>query len=102
MLAFTIRRIFVSIPVLLVSTFVVFLLTAWASNPYSDLEGRHPAPPPSEFLIRKQQLHLDQNLVPRYFTWPSVTSLLFSSQEYSISSQSGFSVKTRLFVNGSL
>ena len=69
MLAFTIRRIFVSIPVLLVSTFVVFLLTAWASNPYSDLEGRHPAPPRSEFLLRKQQLHLDQNLVHRYFTW---------------------------------
>ena len=44
MLAFVVRRIAVSIPILLISSFIVFLLASLSGNPLSGLLTRNPPP----------------------------------------------------------
>jgi peptide/nickel transport system permease protein len=86
MLAFTVRRIAVSIPVLLVSSFVVFLLASFSGNPLDPLLARNPPPPPQAIAAETARLRLDDPLLTRYWEWltglfrgdwgPSVVSTL--------------------------
>src|SRR5438045_2468209 len=69
MLAYTIRRIFIAIPVLLVSTFVVFFFVSLAGDPLSELKARHPRPPQRVIDARAHELRLDQPLLERYWHW---------------------------------
>lgn len=45
MLAFALRRLFVSVPILIVSTFVVFVMVSLSANPLTPLIARNPPPP---------------------------------------------------------
>ena len=69
MLAFALRRLFVSIPILIVSTFVVFLMASLSANPLSYLTSRNPPPPPQTIAVERHRLHLDQPLLERYRNW---------------------------------
>jgi glutathione transport system permease protein len=69
MLAFALRRLFVSIPILIVSTFVVFLMASLSANPLSYLTSRNPPPPPQTIAVERHRLHLDQPLLERYWNW---------------------------------
>jgi len=69
MLAFALRRLFVSIPILIVSTFVVFLMASLSANPLSYLTARNPPPSPQVIAVERHRLHLDQPLLERYWTW---------------------------------
>ena len=63
MLAYSIRRIAVSIPILVVSSFVVFLMVASTGNPVDDLRARNPPPPPATIHALEHRLWLDQGLL---------------------------------------
>ncbi len=86
MLAFAVRRILISIPILLIASFIVFALGVSAGNPLAPLLARNPPAPPNVIAAETARLHLDQALVPRYFSWlggvfrgdfgPSVVSTL--------------------------
>src|SRR4051794_31383166 len=69
MLAFALRRLFVSIPILLVSTFVVFVMSSLSANPLSYLLTRNPPPPPQTIELERVRLHLDQPILERYWHW---------------------------------
>lgn len=71
MLIYAIRRILVSIPVILVSSFIVFLLVSLSGDPLSYLRERNPPPPPQVFQVERERLHLDEPLLERYWIWLS-------------------------------
>jgi peptide/nickel transport system permease protein len=72
--AFTVRRLFIAIPVILVSTFITFLLVTFSGDPLADLKSKNPPPPPSIIHLREHELRLDQPLLERYWHW--LTGLL--------------------------
>lgn len=86
MLAFTVRRIAISIPILLLAAFIVFALGTFAGDPLAPLLAKNPPAPPNVIAAETARLHLDQPLIPRFFSWvwgvfhgnfgPSVTSTL--------------------------
>ncbi|MBB4688520.1 ABC transporter permease [Amycolatopsis jiangsuensis] len=69
MLAFALRRLFVSVPILIVSTFVVFVMVSLSANPLSPLLARNPPPPPRTIELERIRLHLDQPILERYWHW---------------------------------
>jgi peptide/nickel transport system permease protein len=69
MLAFAVRRIAVSLPILLISTFIVFMLASLSGNPLSPLLTRNPPPPPETIAIEAERLRLDHPLLERYWMW---------------------------------
>lgn len=69
MLPFIIRRLIVSILVLLVSTFMVFTLVAASGNPLATIQSRNPPPPASTIKALRAQYHLDSPLPTRYWYW---------------------------------
>lgn len=69
MFAFAVRRILAAIPVILVSTFITFLLVSLSGDPLADLKSHQPPPPASVVHLREHQLRLDQPLFERYWHW---------------------------------
>jgi len=69
MLAFAVRRILVSIPVLLVAAFIVFALGSYSGDPLAPLLERNPPVAPNVIAAETERLNLDVPLVPRFFEW---------------------------------
>ena len=69
MLLYAVRRVVVSIPILLVSSFIVFWLGTLSGDPLTPLRLRNPPPPQAVLDAEAARLHLDQPLLPRYFSW---------------------------------
>ena len=69
MLLYAVRRVLISIPILLVSSFIVFWLGTLSGNPLTPLILRNPPPPPQVIAAEADRLNLDQPLIPRYFSW---------------------------------
>jgi peptide/nickel transport system permease protein len=69
MLSFIIRRLLISIPVLILSSVLVFLLVANSGDPLADLKQRNPPVPKQVLDLRRHQLNLDKPLPARYWTW---------------------------------
>ena len=69
MFVFIIRRILASIPVIIASTFLVFLLTASIADPLGPLKIRKPPLPAKQIQEMAHRLGLDQPLLSRYVTW---------------------------------
>jgi peptide/nickel transport system permease protein len=69
MLSFIIRRLLIAIPLVLLSTVLVFLLVANSGDPLADLRGRNPPVPPQVIQAREHQLGLDKPLPQRYWHW---------------------------------
>ena len=69
MLAFTLRRLAVSVPVVIASSFIVFVLVATAGgDPLADLRLR-PGVSEGTIQLRRQQLNLDKPVLERYGIW---------------------------------
>lgn len=69
MLAFTLRRLAVSIPVIIASSFIVFVLVATAGgDPLGDLRLR-PGISESTIQARRHELNLDKPVLTRYGIW---------------------------------
>ncbi|MCN9240351.1 ABC transporter permease [Streptomyces sp. RY43-2] len=70
MLAYTVRRLLVSIPVLIVSTFVVFLVVVNAGDPVANFAvSRQPAPSKPAVAAFARHIHADQPVAERYWNW---------------------------------
>ncbi|MGH3769905.1 MAG: ABC transporter permease [Pseudonocardiaceae bacterium] len=69
MLAYAVRRILVSVPILLLATFVVFVMVSLSGDPLSQLKTRNPPPPPRTLQLEAHRLHLDDPLLARYWQW---------------------------------
>ncbi len=70
MFAYTIRRLLVSIPVLLAASFLTFWFVSLSGNPVEEkFAGRNPRPPQSTILHETQRLHLDQGFLQQYWGW---------------------------------
>lgn len=69
MLAFALRRIVISIPILLVASFIVFTLGTLSADPLQPLRVKNPPAPPQVIAAETARLHLDQPLFARYFSW---------------------------------
>jgi peptide/nickel transport system permease protein len=69
MLSFIIRRLLIAIPLVLLSSVLVFLLVANSGDPLADLKGRNPPVPPQVIENREKQLNLDKPLPTRYVVW---------------------------------
>ncbi|HEX8860906.1 MAG TPA: ABC transporter permease [Actinomycetes bacterium] len=69
MVSFIIRRLLISIPVLVLSSVLVFLLVANSGDPLGDLKGRNPPVPKQVLDLRRHELNLDKPLPARYWIW---------------------------------
>jgi peptide/nickel transport system permease protein len=69
MVSFIIRRLLIAIPLVLLSTVLVFLLVAYSGDPLADLKGRNPPVPPQVIQAREHQLLLDKPVPQRYWHW---------------------------------
>ena len=69
MLSFIIRRLLIAIPLVLLSSVLVFLLVAYSGDPLAELKGRNPPVPPQVIEAREKTLGLDKPLPTRYVTW---------------------------------
>lgn len=68
MFRYVIRRLLISIPILLVGTFAAFVLVASSGDPVAALASR-PGVSPQLVENTRHQLGLDQNLFVRYWQW---------------------------------
>jgi peptide/nickel transport system permease protein len=68
-LSYTLRRLLVAVPVVVASTFIVFILVTLSGDPLANLKGRNPPPSPQVIAVEEQRLHLDQPVLQRYWTW---------------------------------
>jgi len=105
MFAFTVRRLLASIPVLFLSTTLVFFLVASSVDPLAPLEARNPPVPLATKLAEAHRLGLDHPLIQRYWDW--LTGLVLHGnwgtpvqQGYDIGQRlvSGFFVTFRLVI----
>lgn len=69
MISFIIRRLLISIPVVILSSVLVFLLVANSGDPLGDLKSRNPPVPKQVLDLRRHQLNLDKPLPARYWAW---------------------------------
>lgn len=69
MLAFTVRRLLQAIPILLVASFVVFLLVSFSGDPSAELFQHQPPYPASYIADFRHRLRLDEPLLLRYWDW---------------------------------
>lgn len=69
MLAYALRRVLVSVPILVAATFLVFVMVSLSGDPLSRLRAVNPPPPPRTFELERQRLHLDEPLLERYWIW---------------------------------
>jgi peptide/nickel transport system permease protein len=70
MLAYTIRRLLIAIPVLLVATMIVFGLTLFTGDPVEEkYAARNPPVPQQTIDIERERLHLDDPIPVQYGNW---------------------------------
>jgi peptide/nickel transport system permease protein len=69
MFSFIARRLLITIPLVLLSSVLVFLLVANAGDPLADLRNRNPPVSPQVIQEREHELLLDKPLPQRYATW---------------------------------
>ena len=71
MLVFVIRRLLISIPVLVASTMLTFVLVKLSGDPLSYLKDRAPRPPQASIDIESHRLYLDRPWPAQYWHWIS-------------------------------
>jgi peptide/nickel transport system permease protein len=69
MAVFVLRRLLVSFFILLISTFIMYLLVAASGDPLSDLRTDQSPAKAEKIAHRIEALHLDQPVPRRYLTW---------------------------------
>ena len=69
MIAFAVRRLLISLPVLLVSSFLVFAMVANSGDPLEALRVTNPPTPPETIALEAKRLYLDLPWHERYWTW---------------------------------
>jgi peptide/nickel transport system permease protein len=65
---FILRRLLISIPVIIVASFIVFSAVAAAGDPLAEIRGR-PGISPQTIELRERELNLDKTIPQRYAIW---------------------------------
>ena len=78
MFTFVLRRILISIPVLIASSILTFILVKLAGDPLQYLKMRNPRPSQHTIDLAAQRLYLNHSAVSQYLHW--ITQLLFHGQ----------------------
>lgn len=71
MLVFVIRRVLISIPVLIASTILTFVIVKLTGDPLTYLKQRHPLPPKAFIQAEEHRLWLDRSWPAQYWHWIS-------------------------------
>ena len=71
MLVFVIRRVLISIPVLIASTVLTFIIVKLTGDPLQYLKSRHPLPPKALIQSETHRLWLDRSWPAQYWHWIS-------------------------------
>jgi peptide/nickel transport system permease protein len=71
MLVFVLRRVLISIPVLIASTFLTFVIVKLSGDPLQYLKQRHPLPPKALIDGETHRLWLDRSWPAQYWHWIS-------------------------------
>ncbi|MGW4249002.1 hypothetical protein ACWELQ_41710, partial [Nocardia sp. NPDC004722] len=69
MAGFLLRRALNYVVLLVLASFLAFTVCAYTFTPLDQLEQRNPRPPQSVIDSKRTELHLDQPIPERYFTW---------------------------------
>jgi peptide/nickel transport system permease protein len=69
MLAYTIRRVLISIPVLIGSSILVFLMVKLSGDPLEPLKLRNPPAPKATIRLEEHRLGLDKSWPEQYWNW---------------------------------
>ncbi len=69
MLAYTIRRVLISIPVLIGSSILVFLMVKFSGDPLEPLKLRNPPVPRHTIQLEEHRLGLDRSWPEQYWMW---------------------------------
>jgi peptide/nickel transport system permease protein len=69
MLAYTIRRVLISIPVLIGSSILVFLMVKFSGDPLEPLKLRNPPAPKHTIQLEEHRLGLDRSWPEQYWLW---------------------------------
>ncbi|MFN2559961.1 MAG: ABC transporter permease [Jatrophihabitans sp.] len=103
MLIFVIRRVLISIPVLIASTFLTFVLVKVSGDPLQYLKSRNPRPSQTTINNEAHRLYLNHSWPAQYWHW--ITNLLvhgnFGPSVHGIDSVGG-ELRRCLFVTGRL
>jgi peptide/nickel transport system permease protein len=78
MLVFVIRRVLVSIPVLIASTLLTFLLVKVSGDPLQYLRSRNPRPSQATINLSADRLYLNHSVPAQYWHW--ITNLILHGQ----------------------
>ncbi|MFC4000369.1 ABC transporter permease [Prauserella oleivorans] len=68
LVVYILRRLAISIPILLVGSFLVFVMVAAAGDPLAEIRNQ-PNINPESVAALAHELGLDKGIVPRYFDW---------------------------------
>jgi peptide/nickel transport system permease protein len=71
MLVFVIRRVLISIPVLIASTIITFIIVKLSGDPLAYLKNRHPRPAQAFINSETHRLWLDRSWPAQYWHWIS-------------------------------
>lgn len=69
MLGYVLRRLANYVVLLLIATFLTYILASYTFEPLASLLGRNPPVPPQVLAAKREALHLDENPFLRYFSW---------------------------------
>lgn len=69
MLAYIVRRVVATVPILLASTFFTFMLVDLSGDPLADLVFAEPPVPAETIQARREILYLDRSTPERYWLW---------------------------------
>jgi peptide/nickel transport system permease protein len=96
MFAFVIRRILVSIPVLIGSSFLTFIIVKLSGDPLQSLKLRNPRPPAEVIANREHELWLDRSWPQQYWHW--ITNIVLH-WNFGISVQVNEDIRSDLFTS---
>ncbi len=97
MFAYIVRRLLQAVPVVLVGSFLTFLMVSAAGNPLDALKAKQPPVAKSILDAEKHRLRLDQPLLEQYWRW--LTGLLRGDWGPSVNHVDiGHEIWQRLFV----
>ena len=71
MYAYALRRLLISVPLLILSSMIVYALVHFSGDPLADLKGRNPPVPEAVLAQRRHNLYLDHSLPAQYWHWLS-------------------------------
>jgi len=93
MLVYSVRRLLQSIPILLVSTFVIFLMVASSVDPMTPYYVKRPPLSAAQLASLRVRFGLDQPLLKRYWDW--LTGLILHGS-FGSSTQTNFHIGQQL------